>query len=137
MMVFFSPQLVALFDASLRPEAEQAAGIADNIISFCGENGVQGKTADYAGVLAEEIVEHIRYYNQNRKQPQIDLICRVTEKEVILSVRDNGEAFDAATVDEDEEFTNLKVIHSLADSTEYTRALGLNNMLIKIGRAPC
>ena len=88
-------------------------------------------------MLAEEIVEHIRYYNQNRKQPQIDLICRVTEKEVILSVRDNGEAFDAATVDEDEEFTNLKVIHSLADSTEYTRALGLNNMLIKIGRAPC
>ena len=61
----------------------------------------------------------------------------MTEKEVILSVRDNGEAFDAATVDEDEEFTNLKVIHSLADSTEYTRALGLNNMLIKIGRAPC
>ena len=127
----------ALFDASLRPEAEQAAGIADSIIAFCGENGVQGKTADYAGVLAEEIVEHIRYYNQNKKQPQIDLICRVTEKEVILSVRDNGEAFDAATVDEDEEFTNLKVIHSLADSTEYTRALGLNNMLIKIGRAPC
>ena len=88
-------------------------------------------------MLAEEVVEHIRFYNQNRKQPQIDLICRITEKEVILSVRDNGDAFDAATVDEDEEFTNLKVIHCLADSTDYTRALGLNNMLIKIGRTLC
>lgn len=124
----------ALFDASLRPEAEQAAGIADIIIAFCSENGVNGKAADYAGVLAEETVEHIRRFNLEKKQPQIDLICRVTDKEVILSVRDNGEAFDAAVVDEGGEFTNLKVINSLADSTDYTRALGLNNMLIKIGR---
>lgn len=127
----------ALFDASLQPEAQQAAGIADSIIAFCNENGVKGKTADYAGVLAEELVEHIRLFNQNKKQPQIDLICRVTEEEVILSVRDNGEAFDAATVDEGDEFTNLNVIHSLADSTDYTRALGLNNMLVKIRRTPC
>ena len=126
-----------LFDASLQPEAQQAAGIAERIIDFCHSNGVQGKAADYAGVLAEEMVEHIRYFNQDKKQPQIDLICRVTEREVILSVRDNGEAFDAATVDEDDEFTNLKMIHSLADSTAYTRALGMNNMLITIGRTAC
>ena len=126
-----------LFEASLQPEAQQAAGIAHSIIDFCHSNDVQGKAADFAGVLAEEIVEHIRYFNQNKKQPQIDLICRVTEQEVILSVRDNGEAFDAATADDDDEFTNLKMIHSLADSTNYTRALGLNNMLITIKRAPC
>lgn len=124
----------ALFDSSVQPKAEQAAGIADSIISFCNKNGVSGKPADYAGVLAEELVEHIRRFNKNKKQPQIDLICRVTDSEVILSVRDNGEAFDAATVDEGDEFTNLKVINSLADSTDYTRALGLNNMLVKIRR---
>ena len=124
----------ALFDASLKPEAEQAAGISDSIIAFCGDNGITGKTADYAGVLAEETVEHIRLFNLDKKQPQIDLICRITDDEVILSVRDNGEAFDAATVDDDEEFTNLNVINSLADEVDYSRALGLNNMLIKIGR---
>jgi hypothetical protein len=126
----------ALFDASLRPEMEQAAGIADSIIEFCADNGVKGKSADYAGVLAEETVEHIRLHNLDKKQPQIDLMCRITEKEVILSVRDNGEAFDAATVDSDcdEEFTNLKLINTLADNVDYTRALGLNNMLIKIRR---
>ena len=94
-----------------------------------------GKAADYAGVLAEETVEHIRFFNKDKKQPQIDLICRVTDSEVILSVRDNGEAFDAATVEGDDgEFTNLKMINTLADSVDYTRALGLNNMLINIGR---
>ena len=122
----------ALFDASLKPEAEQAAGISDSIIAFCNDNGITGKTADYAGVLAEETVEHIRNFNLNKKQPKIDLICRITDEEVILSVRDNGEAFDAATVDDGEEFTNLKVINSLADDVDYSRALGLNNMLIKI-----
>lgn len=122
----------ALFDASLKPEAEQAAGISDSIIAFCNDNGITGKTADYAGVLAEETVEHIRNHNLDKKQPKIDLICRITDEEVILSVRDNGEAFDAATVDDGEEFTNLKVINSLADDVDYSRALGLNNMLIKI-----
>lgn len=122
----------ALFDASLKPEAEQAAGISDSIIAFCNDNGITGKTADYAGVLSEETVEHIRNHNLDKKQPKIDLICRITDEEVILSVRDNGEAFDAATVDDGEEFTNLKVINSLADDVDYSRALGLNNMLIKI-----
>ena len=84
-----------LFDASLRPNEEQAAGIADMIIAFCGENGVTGKSADYAGILAEE---------------------------------------PATVEDTEEEFTNLKMIKTLADKVSYTRALGLNNMLIKIGR---
>ena len=122
----------ALFDASLKPEAEQAAGISDSIIAFCNDNGITGKTADYAGVLAEETVEHIRNHNLDKKQPKIDLICRITDEEVILSVRDNGEAFDAATVDDGEEFTNLKVINSLADAVDYSRVLVLNNLLIKI-----
>lgn len=125
----------ALFDASLRPEAEQASTIADQIIGFCSENGAAGKTADYAGVLAEETVEHIRQFNSNKKQPRIDLICRITDSDIILSVRDNGEAFDPATLDETEdEFTNLKMINTLSDDVNYTRALGLNNMLITIGR---
>lgn len=128
----------ALFDASLRPEMEQASAVSDEVMSFCNENGVTGKTADYAGMLAEETVEHIRQFNNGKKQPQIDLICRVTDREVILSVRDNGEAFDPATVDEgNEEFTNLKMIHTLADDVNYTRALGLNNILITIGRTSC
>ncbi len=125
----------ALFDASLRPKAEQAAQIADMVIGFCAENGVTGRCADYAGVLSEETVEHIRRFNSDKKQPQIDLICRITDESVILSVRDNGEAFDSATVHDDEdELTNLKMINTLADKVSYTRALGLNNMLITIGR---
>ena len=128
----------ALLDASLRPEAEQAAEISDRVIGFCAENGVTGKSAYYAGVLAEETVEHIRRFNSDKKQPQIDLICRITDESIILSVRDNGEAFDPATVHDDEdELTNLKMINTFADEVSYTRALGLNNMLITIGRTSC
>ena len=125
----------AMFDASLRPEAEQASQIADKVIGFCNNNGITGQTADYAGVLAEECVEHIRRFNSDKKQPRIDLICRVTDSAVILSVRDNGETFDSSTVvSTDEEFSNLKIINTLADKVSYTRALGLNNTLITIGR---
>ena len=128
----------ALFDASLRPEAEQASQISDLTIGFLNENGISGKTADFAGVIAEETVEHIRRFNSGKKQPRIDLICRVTGSAVILSVRDNGETFDSSTVDgTEEEFSNLKMINTLADKVSYTRALGLNNTLITIGREKC
>ena len=50
-------------------------------------------------------------------------------------MRDNGVIFDPAKVkDDSEEFSNLKIINSVADKVEYTRAIGLNNMLVELGR---
>jgi hypothetical protein len=59
----------------------------------------------------------------------------VLDDRVILSVRDNGAIFDPSNVDEDtQEFSNLKMIDSVADKVEYTRVIGLNNMLVELGR---
>ena len=80
------------------------------------------------------MVEHIRRFN-TEKVPQIDLFCKVLDDRVILSVRDNGAIFDPSNVDEDtQEFSNLKMIDSVADKVEYTRVIGLNNMLVELGR---
>ena len=123
----------ALYDVSLKPEISQASAVAHELVAFCLENGTDSEKAKLTGLLAEETVENIRRFNKDKKQPQIDLICRVTDSEIILSVRDNGETFDSITVDDDcEEFTNLKMIHSIAEKVDYTRALGLNNMLMTL-----
>lgn len=121
-------------DVSLDAQKTDAVMVSESISTFCLENSVDEQKAKYAGLLAEETVEHIRRFN-TEKVPQIDLFCKVLDDRVILSVRDNGAIFDPAKVDDDtEEFSNLKMIHSVADNVEYTRVIGLNNMLVELGR---
>ena len=124
----------AVFDVSLEAKKADAVSVSESICTFCLENSVDEQKAKYAGLLAEEMVEHIRRFN-TEKVPQIDLFCKVLDDRVILSVRDNGAIFDPSNVDEDtQEFSNLKMIHSVADKVEYTRVIGLNNMLVELGR---
>ncbi len=124
----------AVFDVSLEAKKADAVSVSESICTFCLENSVDEQKAKYAGLLAEEMVEHIRRFN-TEKVPQIDLFCKVLDDRVILSVRDNGAIFDPSNVDEDtQEFSNLKMIDSVADKVEYTRVIGLNNMLVELGR---
>lgn len=124
----------AVYDVSLEAEQKGAVKVSETIRDFCLENSVEDKKAQYAGLLAEETVEHIRRFNTDAA-PRIDLFCSVLPDKVILSVRDNGAIFDPAKVEDDtEEFSNLKMIHSVADNVEYTRVIGLNNMLVELGR---
>ena len=130
------PENEVWWDVSLRPEQEQASGISRQLEDLCLENKVEKTKAARLGLLAEEIVEHIRLHNNGRKKPQIDMICRIAPAELILSVHDNGETFDPSKTDEDSEdtFTNLKMINSIADDVTYSRAIGLNNVLITLRR---
>ena len=124
----------AVLDVSLEAKKTDAVRVSESICTFCLENGADGQRAKYAGLLAEEMVEHIRRFN-GENAPQIDLFCKVLDDRVILSVRDNGAIFDPAKVDDDTQgLTNLKMIRSVADKVEYTRVIGLNNMLVELGR---
>lgn len=124
----------AVYDVSLDAQKRGAVKVSEDISTFCLENSVSEQKAKYAGLLAEEAVEHIRRFN-TEKVPQIDLFCKVLDDRIILSVRDNGAIFDPANVrDDTEEFSNLKMIGSVADKVDYTRVIGLNNMLVELGR---
>ena len=125
----------AEYDVSLEAEVQQAVSVSESISGFALANSVTEKTARYAGLLAEETVEHIRRFNTGKKPPRIDLFCKVLPDKLILTVRDNGAVFDPAKTDEDtEEFSNLKMINSVAENVEYSRVIGLNNMLVELRR---
>ena len=119
----------AVYDVSLIPGSREAVEISRNLIEFCLSNGVDDDYANRIGVLSEEMVENIRRFNT--KPVQVDLICRITGDEILLSLRDNGEAFDAAIVDDDcDDLSSLKMIHDVADEVSFTRTLGMNNVLV-------
>ncbi len=123
-----------VYDISMSAEKESAVNASKKIKEFCLKNGLSDKKAQYMELLTEETVEHIRRFNIEKK-PQIDLFCSIMTDKIILRLRDNGEIFDPSLVDDDEEeFSNLKMIHSVADNVEYTRVIGFNNMLVELGR---
>ena len=123
-----------VYDISMSAEKESAVNASKKIREFCLENGLSDKKAQYMELLTEETVEHIRRFNIEKK-PQIDLFCSIMTDKIVLRLRDNGEIFDPSVVDDDEEeFSNLKMIHSVADNVEYTRVIGFNNMLVELGR---
>ena len=123
-----------LYDISMSAEKESAVNASKKIREFCLKNGLSDKKSQYMELLTEETVEHIRRFNIEKK-PQIDLFCSIMTDKIILRLRDNGEIFDPSVVDDDEEeFSNLKMIHSVADNVEYTRVIGFNNMLVELGR---
>ena len=123
-----------VYDISMSAEKESAVNASKKIREFCLKNGLSDKKAQYMELLTEETVEHIRRFNIEKK-PQIDLFCSIMTDKIVLRLRDNGEIFDPSVVDDDEEeFSNLKMIHSVADNVEYTRVIGFNNMLVELGR---
>ncbi len=119
-------------EASLMPGSREASELSRDLIGFCLDNDVDKNCANRMGVLAEEMVENIRRFNASGKDPvQVDLICRITDDEILMSVRDNGADYDPSIVDDDiEDLSNLKMIHDVADEVSFTRALGMNNVLV-------
>ena len=82
------------------------------------------------------MIENVRLYNiDEQKQPKIDLVCRLMPEELLILVRDNGKILSSAEPEEDStEFTNLKMIHSLASDVDYSRTLGLNSTVVTLAR---
>ena len=124
----------AVYDVSLTPGSREAVEISRDLTEFCLNNGVDGHYAERTGLLAKEMVENIRRFNEGaKKQPQVDLICRITGAEILLSIRDNGEAYDAFVVDDaGDDLSGLKAIRDVADEVSFTRTLGMNNVLVVV-----
>ena len=56
-------------------------------------------------------------------------------EDLLILVRDNGKILSSAEPEEDStEFTNLKMIHSLASDVDYSRTLGLNSTVVTLAR---
>lgn len=130
------PEGEAVFDLTLAAGKEEAGNVAEMAEAFCLENGATEKQASFAGVLSEEMIENVRLYNEKEeKRPQIDLVLRIMPEEMLILVRDDGKTLSSAEPEEgSEEFSNLKMIHSIAKKVDYSRTLGLNSTVVTLAR---
>ncbi len=125
-----------VYDVSINSGSEEAVALSQGLIAFGKEHNLSAKNATFLGLLAEEAAVNISQYNKNQQNLTIDVLCRIDEKNILLSLRDDGKALDMFSAKDDDNLVldNITVMKKIAKKLEYSRTLGLNStvMLLEI-----
>ena len=126
----------AVLDFSIRNNVKEATDAAHKVVAFCRENGVEENLAHNIGVSAEELCVNTAQYAAKSQSDSVDIYVKVTDKSVILKLRDNGNIFNPTEYVDDSgrEVTGLKLVRSLTSSIEYNRVIGFNVTVVTINR---
>lgn len=126
-----------ILDVTMIQTRRQAAGLSEQAILFCRENGVDELTANKVGVALEEMaVQTIAQKEENGKKSYIDVRILIEEETIRLSFRDNGYPFDPLKDHgRKSDFDNICVALAISSEISYDNILGMNCSLVTI-KAP-
>lgn len=128
----------AMWDVTIDATAQQATGLSQQVIDFCGQNGVDPLTSNRMGVAIEEMAVNTANYAHGSKAGAIDILLRITDEKLIVRFRDDGSIFDPAaySANEDARFVTdgIQVIKKLASNVDYARQLGFNTTILTFDR---
>ncbi len=125
-----------VYDVSIKGSANDAVALSEGLISFGKEQNLTESQANLLGLLAEDAAVNIMAYNQTQKDIELDILCRIDKENIILSLRDDGEALDMFSVQEEDAFAldNITVMKRVAKKVEYAHTLGLNTTVLTLER---
>lgn len=73
--------------------------------------------------------------NINDKVDFIDIIVKINNDSILISIKDPGIEFNPVVENDNLEFDNISVLNKIADKIEYARVLGLNSTVIHINNS--
>ena len=122
-----------IISLSYKCTKENAAGASLYLTSFLTSHGTEKNKANRVAVAIEGILANLAQRSENKKKIDIDIRISIDGEEIIISIRYNGIPFDF-TLDENDEdtFSDIKVVKGISKSVEYSNVLGFNRLLIKI-----
>lgn len=123
-----------LYDVSIKANLENAVKVSAESISVLENNLEARKSAVKVGIALEEIILNIEKIAAG-KSVNVDVIISLTaEKNLLITLRDNGKIFNPVTYKAEENFSmdGIAVLNSLAKDIQYNRILGLNQTTIEI-----
>jgi anti-sigma regulatory factor (Ser/Thr protein kinase) len=122
-------------DFSVPATVDAGAGLSARVIEFCRENGADESGALRIGIAVEEMVVNTARYGHENAEGVIDVLMRVTGRELILRLRDDGVPFNPADhrgSKEEYAVGGIEVVRRLAKSIIYARQLGFNVTIITV-----
>ena len=123
-------------DFSIRNNKEEATDAAHQAVAFCEENGVEANLAHNIGVAVEELCVNSATYAAKGQTDSVDVYVKVSDRNVVLRLRDNGKIFNPTEYVDDSgrEVTGLKLVRSLTSNIEYNRVLDFNVTVVTVNR---
>lgn len=123
-------------DFSIRNNIEAATDAAHKAVDFCNENGVEPNLSHNIGVALEELCVNTAKYAAKTQSDSVDVFLKISEKYVVLKIRDNGNVFNPTEYIDDSgrEVTGLELVRTLTSSIEYNRVIGFNVTVVTVNR---
>ena len=125
-------------ELSIGNSMDEVMLISSGIYKFGKNRQIDEKALHTLSLCIEEmagnVVQHAFKPGEKR---WLDLTIMDKPEKLIVRIRDNGSAFDplAYVSAGEEKGYGIKLIHALAESFEYRRSMGLNNLIIHLRKA--
>jgi len=125
-------------ELSIGNSMDEVMLISSGIYKFGKNRQIDEKALHTLSLCIEEmagnVVQHAFKPGEKR---WLDLTIMDKPEKLIVRIRDNGSAFDplAYVSAGEEKGYGIKLIHALAESFEYRRGMGLNNLIIHLRKA--
>ncbi len=123
-------------EMSLKATKEDVVNISKKVIDFCREQNIDNMTSNRIGVAIEEMAINVCRFGKN-KTSRIDILIRISNEEIRVRLRDNGDAFNPLEyiVEDDRCITDgIIIAKKLASSVDYMRQLGFNMTILVFDR---
>jgi len=122
------------FDFTINAKIEEAIDLSKEVTNYLETSHIDDKIKTLVSLAIEEMLVNIINTNENLKT--IDVIVKIQEEHILISIKDQGIEFNPTfkpeVVDDEFLFSNIHVLNQIADKIEYARVLGLNDTVITI-----
>ena len=129
----------ALWEVSIPAEVEAAVGVSEQVIAFGRQNGLPPVLSNRIGIAIEEMAVNTAIHGKAKnRNTRLDIRVRLTDDQVIISLRDNGIPFDPSLAPKQEEsslaYGGIEIARRIASKFEYSHHLGFNATVLAFDR---
>ena len=130
------PENERILELTIGSTISDTSEASERVLGFCRENGIPDAIGNKMWLTVQEICSNIARYAYGDKTDYADLFLKITDKEVIMRIRDNGIIFDPTSFIDDsgKEITGLGLLQLMNINIEYNRVLGFNNTIVTMPR---
>lgn len=113
-----------------------ASRISQKIQAFCEKHSISKKLSILIALATEEMI-CVQMSDKEDVGGSMDIIVRIGQNELLLIMRDKGRPFDivACAGHEQAPGSSIDVLKKIAMEISYTRAMQMNNTIIKFSKA--
>lgn len=122
-----------VFDLSMPGDGSTMTEVLDDIERNLKDAGVEMGVVNRVGLCCEEILSNVVEHGVNGDpEDLVDIIVRITDSRVLVTVRDDGKMFDP--IKYDSKGLGLPIIKGQCTDLNYTRAMNQNNVFMGFSR---